>query len=697
MAILNIGILAHVDAGKTSLTERILFEAGVITRLGRVDKGTTQTDTLELERARGITIQSAVVSFTLGDLKVNLIDTPGHGDFIAEVQRSLEVLDAVILVVSAVEGVQSQTRRLARAVRAAGLPLGIFINKIDRAGARHAELLDDIRSKLQLRIVPLTAPAGSGDRAAQVVQIDQQDPAWREALIDLLAESNAAVIDEYERTDGQIGDPFLHDELRRQIAATAVVPVHVGSAMTGVGVRELLDGIAAWFPTAAQDDDAPTSGTVFKIQRRGGGAGAGTGTGTGEKLVYVRLFNGSLAVRQRVLLRRRAVGGGGGVGGGATVGDDDGAWDVDAGAGADAGADAHVDTFEERLVAMERFHDGSAARVDVAGAGEIVRLHGLRSARIGDRVGPADPQDRHLADAFPPPALETVVRPTNPAQITALRGALEQLSEQDPLIALQQRNAQGDISVRLYGEVQKEVLTDTLQREHGIEVVFDASHIICIERPIGSGHHAEFMLEGENPFWATVGLRVEPGPVGSGLRYVQSLGMMPNAYYAVVREMVYRTFTQGLCGWEVTDCVVTVTHAHYKVPVSTGTDYRKLTPLVVMQALDMAGTQVCEPVETLEIEIPEDTFGNVYGALILARATVETSRVVGATYHLTCEIPTAEVRAFEQQLPGLTRGEGGWSSHFSGYIPISGEPPIRERIGADPRNRAHYLAEVSQW
>ncbi len=684
MAILNIGILAHVDAGKTSLTERILYEAGVIRSVGRVDKGTTQTDTLELERARGITIQSAVVSFTLGDLKVNLIDTPGHGDFIAEVQRSLEVLDAVILVVSAVEGVQSQTRRLARAIRTAGLPLGIFINKIDRAGARHEALLDDIRSKLHLRLVPLNAPSGSGDRAAQVVAIDQHDPTWREALTDLLAESNEDVIDEYERTDGQIGDVFLHDELRRQIAATTIVPVHVGSAMTGVGVRELLDGIAAWFPTAPQDDAAPTSGTVFKIQRRGGGGG------TGEKLVYVRLFTGSLAVRQRVLLRRRALSS---VGAGSDDGVDGAMWD----GVADTDDSFDVDTFEERLVAMERFHDGSAVRVDVAGAGEIVRLHGLRSARIGDRVGPADPQDRHLADAFPPPALETVVRPTDPAQITALRGALEQLSEQDPLIALQQRNAQGDISVRLYGEVQKEVLTDTLQQEHGIAVVFDASHIICIERPIGTGQHMEVMVTGENPFWATVGLRVEPGPVGSGLRYVQSLGMMPNAYYGVVREMVYRTLTQGLSGWEVTDCVVTVTHAHYKVPVSTGTDYRKLTPMVAMLALDMAGTQVCEPVETLEIEIPEDTFGNVYGALILARATVEHSSVVGATYHLTCEIPTAEVRAFEQQLPGLTRGEGGWSSHFSGYIPITDEPPIRERVGPDPRNRAHYLAEVSQW
>src|SRR3954453_21408945 len=164
MAIVNIGILAHVDAGKTSLTERILFQIGAIRTLGSVDKGTTQTDTLALERARGITIKSAIVSFQLHDLTVNLIDTPGHADFVAEVERSLRVLDGVVLVVSSVEGVQPQTRRLARAIRAAGLPLLIFANKIDRLGARGETLLEDIRRKLKLRIVALNSPSGLGSR-----------------------------------------------------------------------------------------------------------------------------------------------------------------------------------------------------------------------------------------------------------------------------------------------------------------------------------------------------------------------------------------------------------------------------------------------------------------------------------------------------------------------------------------------------
>src|SRR3712207_6468949 len=185
MAVINLGILAHVDAGKTSLTERILFETGVIKAVGSVDKGTTQTDTMELERARGITIKSAVVSFRLNNLTVNLIDTPGHPDFVAEVERSLRALDGVVLVVSAVEGVQAQTRRLARAVRAADLPLLVFVNKVDRLGARGEALLEELRRKLNLRVVAMDAATGIGARTATVAACDRGDPAWRGPLIDL--------------------------------------------------------------------------------------------------------------------------------------------------------------------------------------------------------------------------------------------------------------------------------------------------------------------------------------------------------------------------------------------------------------------------------------------------------------------------------------------------------------------------------
>ncbi|MGH2601166.1 MAG: GTP-binding protein [Dehalococcoidia bacterium] len=655
MAIVTIGILAHVDAGKTTLTERILFETGVIRAVGSVDKGTTQTDTLELERARGITIKSAVVSFQLHDLKVNLIDTPGHADFVAEVERSLRVLDGVVLVVSAVEGVQPQTRRIAQAVRAADLPLLIFVNKVDRLGARGDALLDDLRRKLSLRVVAMNGAIGTGDRSVGVVPRDRDDPAWRAAVTDLLAETNERVIAEFERGGGDLSACFLEEELRAQVAAGAIVPVFFGSAITGVGVPALLAGVEEWLPAAAEATDASVDGAVFKIARRS----------SGEKIGYVRIFTGSLAVRQRVAMRRHDVFG-------------------------------EMEEIEERITGINRFAAGTAVPAERAGAGEIVGLHGLRAARIGDRIGAEESNVREIAPAFPAPALESIVRPVEPGQITRLRTALEQLAEQDPLISLRQRNEEGEISVRLYGEVQKEVLGETLAREYGIDAWFGPTRTICIERPVGTGEHAEFIRQNGNPFWATVGFRVEPAEGGSGIRYAYEPGSLLLAFYRAIEETMRETFAQGLYGWEVTDCAVTLTHTGYSSVMSTAGDFRKLTPLVLMRALLAAGTEVCEPVEELDLEIPEDTFGAVCGALLNARATIRNAFPAGSSHRIICEIPTAELRAVEQQLPGLTRGDGGWVSSVAGYVPVTGDPPARARIGPNPLNRAHYLAQVSQ-
>jgi ribosomal protection tetracycline resistance protein len=168
------------------------------------------------------------------------------------------------------------------------------------------------------------------------------------------------------------------------------------------------------------------------------------------------------------------------------------------------------------------------------------------------------------------------------------------------------------------------------------------------------------------------------------------------AFYRAIEETVYDTLRQGLSGWEVTDAVVTLTHTGFWSPVSTAGDFRKLTPLVLMEALRQAGTEVCEPIEELDIEIPEDTFGAVCGALLAARATMRNVWREGSSQRITCQIPTAELRACEQQLPGLTHGDAGWESRFAGYVPVGGDPPKRQRLGPDPRNRAHYLAEVAR-
>jgi ribosomal protection tetracycline resistance protein len=285
MESLNLGILAHVDAGKTSLTERLLYDAGAIERLGSVDRGDTQTDTLSIERRRGITVRSAVVSFQIDHVSVNLIDTPGHPDFIAEVERVLRVLDGAVLVLSAVEGVQPQTRVLMRALRRLEVPTLLFANKIDRSGARETLLLNEIRQKLGLTVVPMGTTSRLGTKEAAVEPWTAEDVEFGSALADILSTHNDQLLSTYLESNGRLDSAVLGAELRVQTQRGLVTPVFFGSARTGAGVNSFMTGITELLSVSQPGDpDAPTQGTVFKIDR-----GAAR-----EKVAYVRLFTGTV-------------------------------------------------------------------------------------------------------------------------------------------------------------------------------------------------------------------------------------------------------------------------------------------------------------------------------------------------------------------------------------------------------------------
>jgi ribosomal protection tetracycline resistance protein len=601
--------LAHVDAGKTSLTERILFETGVIAALGRVDRGTTQTDTLALERQRGITIQSAVASFTLDDLTVNLIDTPGHPDFIAEVDRALRVLDAVIVVISAVEGVQPQTHRLVQAVRAAGLPFVIFVNKIDRLGARGLELLPTIDRALGLSLVALTVPDHLGTRDATVTSVEFADQAFAGPLIDKLADGDDSIIARYVELDGHLPSQELRSVLHQAVATGRLVPVCFGSAMTGAGVALLLTELPRMFPAPESCANTPLSAMVFKVQR----------SPAGEKIALVRIFSGSLAVRDHVVVRRPLA---------------SGSWDEDDG----------------RVTGLERFAGGTPTAVSNAGAGDIARVHGLRDVLIGDIVG-AVPEQRRQS-RFPTPTLESIIRPREAAATGRMYAALRQLEEQDPLISIRRGQREPTVSVRLYGEVQKEVIEATLRDEFDVEVEFAPSQTLCIERVIGTGSASEAIGDAENPFSATL-------------------------------------------GWPVPDCEVTLT-AVGMTPITAAGDFRKLTPLVLMAALSEAGTEVCEPIARFTAEIPTTDIGELYLKLVAAAAVLEETAHLGERSCISGVLPAAMVDQIERLLPDLTGGTGLFRSEPAGHRPVPGPPPSRQRTDFDPLNRKRYLALVSQ-
>src|SRR5215203_3054132 len=277
MRTLNLGILAHVDAGKTTLSERLLFTAGAIERVGSVDAGTTQTDSLELERERGITIRSAVASFRVGDLNVNLVDTPGHPDFIAEVERVLGVLDGAILVVSAVEGIQPQTPLLFRALERLRVPTLIFVNKIDRAGAEPERVVAALQRRLSAGVLPMVAVANAGRPDATVDSFAQDDSRHWMKLAEVLAENDEAILQQYVRDEAALSPSWLCRELAVQTRQGRVHPVYFGSAALGVGIEALLAGVDELLSPAPGDADAPVFGRAFKIER----------TPSGERVAYV--------------------------------------------------------------------------------------------------------------------------------------------------------------------------------------------------------------------------------------------------------------------------------------------------------------------------------------------------------------------------------------------------------------------------
>ena len=621
---LNLGILAHVDAGKTTLTERLLYAAGVIDEVGSVDKGTTRTDSLALEQQRGITIKSAVVSFPIDDVTVNLIDTPGHPDFIAEVERVLSVLDGCVLVLSAVEGVQPQTRILMRALQRLEVPTLLFVNKIDRVGADAERVLDEIEQRLTPDVVPMGSADGLGARTASFAPFGDADG-------DLAARARAGT---------------LH-------------PAFFGSALTGAGVEEVRGGIAQLLPARAGDGDAPLSARVFKIERGP----------EGHRIAYTRLFSGSVTVRDRF----------------------------------DAG----------KVTAVRVFADGDTEQRDTVLAGEIAKLWGLAEIQIGDWLGePRRDVDHHFA----PPTFESVVEPVDPADGQRLSVALGQLAEQDPLIDVRQDDTRAETSVSLYGEVQREVIEATLANEYGLEVAFRDTTTICVERPTGSGEAVEILNTPTNPFHADLGLHIEPGAPGSGIEVVAAPGLDPrdaplytfktfDAFVEHMGEYVRLAPAEGLFGWQVTDCLVTVTKIAYSLadgppsrrgPMPTSRDMKRLTPIVLMRALAQAGTAVCEPVFRIAAEVPTEAIGQMLAALGRLGAGATTPSTRGELSVLEATLPASRVQELRRQLPGLTGGEGVIDSEFAGYQPVTGEPPIRERLTPDPRNLEEYLAEVGR-
>ena len=612
-SLLNLGILAHVDAGKTTLTERLLYAAGAIDAPGSVDAGTTRTDTLELERRRGITIKAGVVSFAVGESTVNLIDTPGHPDFIAEVERALAVLDGVVLVVSAVEGVQPQTRVLWRALRRLELPTLFFVNKTDRRGADVARTVAAIRE----RLTPAAALLDEG-------------------LLGELAERDDELLAAY--VDGtRVPDERLQAALAAQTRAGAFHPAFAGSALKGDGVEELLQGIAELLPPAPGDPEAPLSASVFKIER--GRAG--------EKVAYARLHDGTLRIRDRFGARRVT---------GLTAFGRDGESRRQS---AEAGEIA-------KLWGLSELRIG-----DVLGEPPLRRASsGFAAPTLETVVAPRDPDDAHALSvalgelAEQDPLIE--LRRDGGVLAVSLYGEVQQevldaTLADDYGLAVEFRDST-ILHVerpRMSGEAVEVLNTPSNP--------FSATVGLRVD-PAPEDTGVEFRLEVATRRLPLYVFRSRELFVESMSRYVRE-ALRHGRYGWAVTDCVV---TMTACEYSSADGPPSK-----RGPLSMPGDYEGLTPLVLRQALERSGTVVCEPILQAALELPADALGPILRLLAKLGAASEPPAVHGRLASVEALVPAARIQELRRQLPGLTAGEGVVETAFAGYRPVEGPAPRR--------------------
>ncbi|KAB2373902.1 tetracycline resistance protein [Bacillus thuringiensis] len=643
MTTINIGIVAHVDAGKTSLTERILYETNVIKEIGRVDSGNTQTDSMELERQRGITIKASVVSFFIDDVKVNVIDTPGHADFIAEVERSFRVLDGAILVISAVEGVQAQTKILMRTLQKLNIPTILFVNKIDRSGANSEKVMKQIKEVLSNEAFPFYSVLNEGTKAARIIEYKSYDD-----CMELLAPFNESLLESYVNNE-IIPDALLREKLEQHIQQANVYPIFFGSAMTGIGVTEILEKLPALMPAHTSAQEELLSGVVFKIEREP----------SGEKVAYVRVFSSNLHVRKYVNIQR-----------------------------------SKSLSHKEKIKKMCLFHNGDSIQTTTVPSGEFCKVWGLNDIKIGDIIGEHTDyiKDIHFAE----PQMEAAIEALPKERIHDLYAALMELCEEDPFIKVWKDDVHNELYIRLFGEVQKEVIETTLYEKYNLQVTFSNTRVVCIEKPIGVGNSVEVMGEKENPFYATVGFKVERGELNCGITYKLGveLGSLPLAFHKAIEDTVFQTLKQGLYGWEVTDIIVTLTHTGYASPITTASDFRNLTPIVLMDALKQAETYVYEPVNEFELTVPEQAISTAMYKLAAVPATFAEPILYNNSYQLTGSLPVAKTENFKRMLHSFTEGEGIFTTKPAGFTKLMAPFPTRKRVDYNPLNRKDYLLHV---
>ena len=674
-AFLNLGILAHVDAGKTTLTERMLFAAGSIREAGSVDDGSTRTDSLSVERERGISVRTATASLRWHGKTVNIVDTPGHVDFAGEVERCLGALDIAIIVVSAPDGVRAHTENILRALDLCHTPRVLFVNKIDRAGAEQsapdsAVLSAALRRVTGAEMTYMNAQYVSDIATARAtVHLRPIAEAATEALAEFDPEAEEAFL-----TDTVLPDDAAREKLCAAIRDCRITPILWGCAKNGTGVTELLDFCTDFMPDAADRASDALSGVIFKIEH----------DRTMGKLAYIRLFGGSLTSRDSVTLIDPAA--------------QTAAADLDPDDAVPACDDTPAAPW--KITQIRRADVQNGGRFTDAGAisaGDIGVLCGLTGAKCGNFVGAVT---GNTTARLAYPLLSVQVRPTAEEEakmpgeaLPSLANAMRELSEEEPYLDAKWENGQSEIVVHLTGGVQQEILENLLWERYGKRAVFSKPTVIYKETPTREGiAYADYTMP--KPCWAVVQFKFTPMPRGYGVSYH---GRLPSnqlfyRYQSHIRRSFRECLAQGLHGWEVTDFRCDLIGGEHHTIHTHPLDFFVCTPMAFMNGLVNCGTTLLEPLMRWRITCPMELSGKILSQVTNLRGTYDTPVVTGDTASMEAILPLATTMHFPIWLASTTSGKAACASDFYGYSECPpGEMHETPRRGVNPLDRAKWI------
>ena len=669
----NIGIIAHIDAGKTTTTERIMFYTGKTHRIGSVDDGTTVTDWMVQERERGITIVSAAVSAEWKGYQFNLIDTPGHIDFTAEVQRSLRVLDGGVVVFDAVQGVEPQSETVWRQADRYGVPRICFVNKMDRVGASYERTIDSIKSRLGANPIPMQVPIGFEATFRGVVDLLTMTAVqWDDDLgkepktIDIPAdlqeqavEARKYMVEKIAELDDELIMKFLEGEeisieelksaLRKGVLANKAYPVFAGSSLKNKGVQVLLDAVIDFLPSPADipavkatdpkndnavielpaEDGAPLSALVFKIV---------TDPYVG-RLAYVRIYSGVLSQGQTVQNSTKGK--------------------------------------KERIGRLIRMHADHREDVTEVRAGDIGAVLGFKESFTGDTL--CDTKTLVLESiSFPEPVISIAIEPKSSADQEKMGEALRKLAEEDPTFRVNSDENTGQTVIRGMGELHLDIIVDRLLREFKVQANVGAPRVAyreSITKPVKEINYKYAKQSGGRGQYGHVVFSMEPGQRGSGIVFENKIigGSVPKEYIPAIEKGVKEASENGvLAGYPVVDLKVTLFDGSFHEVDSNEMAFKLAASMGFKEGVQRGAPILLEPMMKVEVVVPEEYLGDVMGQINSRRGLIQGMEVrAGNAQAIRAMVPLAEMFGYATQLRSATQGRGVFNMEFDHYAPVS--------------------------